>query len=164
MAKWPANDSRHGMPTGLDETDMWWAGTATNRTELPFVSIATEMWRGFQECGEALVAIAESNRIDTDSHLHPDNHPHAHPENHPHAHPNHHRYSRPHPPSHPYSPPPTHSPTTSYPPSVIARLKNVSRGMLELAPTLLTTIRRSMAMDVTPTNVSGGPRLDESHP
>ena len=102
---------------------MWWAATATNRTELPFVSIATEMWRGFKECGNALAAITENNNIDSDNQLNLDSNIGRHPN------------------------------------SVIARLKKVSDTMLELAPTLLTTVQRSMAMDVTPTNVSGGPRL-----
>ena len=111
LARWPRNDSRYGMPTGIDETDMWWAATANNGTAVAFVSIATEMWRGFVECGAVLEEIASSGATPT--------------------------------------------PT---PPAVIAQLRNVSAAMLRVAPPLLATIRRSMAMDVIATNVTRGPR------
>ena len=60
LSAWPTTDSRYGMPTGIDETDMWWASTANNGTEVAFVSIATEMWRGFVEMGVVLAEIANT--------------------------------------------------------------------------------------------------------
>eukprot|EP00440_Ansanella_granifera_P019137 gb/GFBE01020791.1/.p1 GENE.gb/GFBE01020791.1/~~gb/GFBE01020791.1/.p1 ORF type:complete len:845 (+),score=132.62 gb/GFBE01020791.1/:1-2535(+) len=63
LAAHPQNDSRHGMPTGNDEADLWWR-TVKNGvgTELPFISIAAEMWRGFRDCGEVLARIAERTK------------------------------------------------------------------------------------------------------
>ena len=56
-AAWPnTTDSRHGMPTGDDEADLVWAHT--NRTELPFLSIASEAWRGLRDIGAVLEEIA----------------------------------------------------------------------------------------------------------
>lgn len=46
------------MPTGNDEADLAWNTVTGRNTELPFLSIATEMWRGFRDCGEALAAAA----------------------------------------------------------------------------------------------------------
>lgn len=48
---------RYGMPTGNDEADLWHRTTGRvggNRTELPYYSIAAEMYRGFTDLGEAL--------------------------------------------------------------------------------------------------------------
>jgi hypothetical protein len=64
LTRYPsAKDSRHGIPTGIDEADLWWAATGSplgSGAELPFVSIGTEMWRGFRDCGEALADIAST--------------------------------------------------------------------------------------------------------
>ena len=61
LARYPnASDPRHGMPTGNDEADLWWATTAGGQTELPFVSIMAEAWRGLRDCGEALGEMAET--------------------------------------------------------------------------------------------------------
>lgn len=63
LATWPTNDSRYGMPTGNDEADLFWTtvGHRTNATELPFISIAAEMWRGFRDCGEVLSIIGTNS-------------------------------------------------------------------------------------------------------
>ena len=53
------SSSAHGMPTGNDEADLAWATTSgKTATEMPFVSIATEMWRGLRDCGEVLREVA----------------------------------------------------------------------------------------------------------
>ena len=62
--KYNATDPRRGMPTGNDEADQvfWTTGDLTGKpadTELPYISIAAEMWRGFRDCGEALLEIAD---------------------------------------------------------------------------------------------------------
>ena len=63
------SDPRYGMPTGNDEADLAWTTTqlGNNSTELPFLSIAAEMWRGFRDCGEALVAAAAEASGNPDS-------------------------------------------------------------------------------------------------
>ena len=61
LAAWPAGDSRHGMPTGNDEADLFWSTVGGQpSTEMPFISIAAEMWRGMRDCGETLSAIGKS--------------------------------------------------------------------------------------------------------
>ena len=42
---------------------MRWASTASNATELPFISITAEAWRGFTEVGKALADVAESTHV-----------------------------------------------------------------------------------------------------
>lgn len=59
VAAYPPSDSRHGMPRGNDEADLFWGTTVGYHTELPFISIAAEMWRGLRDCGEALQEIGE---------------------------------------------------------------------------------------------------------
>ena len=51
---------RYGMPTGNDEADLAWDTITGKATELPFISIAAEMWRGFRDCGEALTAVGRA--------------------------------------------------------------------------------------------------------
>ena len=50
LRNYPPTDSRYGMPTGNDEADLFWQtvslGPKGNSTEMPFISIAAEMWRG----------------------------------------------------------------------------------------------------------------------
>ena len=52
---------RHGMPTGNDEADMFFDSVQGRKTELPYISIAAEMWRGFRDLGSALTAAAAGN-------------------------------------------------------------------------------------------------------
>lgn len=59
-AGYPQSDSRYAMPTGNDEADMFFGTVVGYNTELPFISIAGEMWRGLRDCGEALAMIAAS--------------------------------------------------------------------------------------------------------
>lgn len=54
-----ASDPRHGMPSGNDEADEWWATSGGGHTEQAFISIAAEAWRGLRDCGDALADIAE---------------------------------------------------------------------------------------------------------
>ena len=46
------------LPIGNDEADMFFGTVVGYRTELPFISIAAEMWRGLRDCGAALAAVA----------------------------------------------------------------------------------------------------------
>jgi hypothetical protein len=62
LARWPAEDPRHGMPTGDDEADMFVSALLPkSKTELPFISIAGQCWRGFRDLGAALLDIAQHN-------------------------------------------------------------------------------------------------------
>jgi len=56
LAIYPQTDPRYGMPTGNDEADLFWdtIKAGNNATEMPFISIAAEMWRGFRDLGQAL--------------------------------------------------------------------------------------------------------------
>lgn len=66
LGAFPANDSRHGMPTGNDEADLFWTTIKGHPdTELPYISIAAEMWRGLRDCGAALQAIATADPSQT---------------------------------------------------------------------------------------------------
>jgi hypothetical protein len=52
-----AHHHRYGMPTGNDEADLWHRTTGLaggQQTQLPYFSIAAEMYRGFTDMGEAL--------------------------------------------------------------------------------------------------------------
>ena len=64
LRNYPPTDSRHGMPTGNDEADLFWQtvslGPKGNRTEMPFISIAAEMWRGMRDIGAALEAVGKA--------------------------------------------------------------------------------------------------------
>ena len=61
LASFPnVSDPRHGMPTGNDEADLWWCTTGGGKTELPFISIAAEAWRGLRDGGEVLGELATS--------------------------------------------------------------------------------------------------------
>jgi hypothetical protein len=44
--------------SGNDEADMFFGTVVGYNTELPFISIAGEMWRGLRDCGEALALVA----------------------------------------------------------------------------------------------------------
>ena len=55
------------MPFGNDEADMFFGTVVGYNTELPFISIAAEMWRGLRDCGEALAMIADSLDSSSDS-------------------------------------------------------------------------------------------------
>ena len=59
-----ANPSQYGMPTGNDEADLWQSTVSgrpnSAKTEMPFVSIAAEMWRGYRDCGASLIEVANS--------------------------------------------------------------------------------------------------------
>jgi hypothetical protein len=57
-AGYPPSDSRYGMPNGNDEADMFFGTVVGYNTELPFISIAAEMWRGLRDCGNTLARIA----------------------------------------------------------------------------------------------------------
>jgi hypothetical protein len=59
-AGYPPSDSRYAMPTGNDEADMFFGTVVGYNTELPFISIAAEMWRGLRDCGEALALVAQA--------------------------------------------------------------------------------------------------------
>lgn len=66
-AGYPQSDSRYAMPFGNDEADMFFGTVVGYNTELPFISIAAEMWRGLRDCGEALAMIAASLDSSSDS-------------------------------------------------------------------------------------------------
>ena len=58
----PVGDSRHGMTIGNDEADLAYTTISGNPgTELPFVSINAEMWRGLRDCGRALSELARAS-------------------------------------------------------------------------------------------------------
>ena len=55
-------DPAYGLPFGNDEADLWHRTTEKvdgQRTELPYLSIAAEMYRGFHDLGETLVVIGK---------------------------------------------------------------------------------------------------------
>ena len=53
-AAFAPEDPRYGMPTGNDEADLWWCSADGGRTELSYISIAAEAWRGMRDGGAAL--------------------------------------------------------------------------------------------------------------
>ena len=58
----PATHPAHGLPFGNDEADLWHRTTELpdgQRTEMPFLSIGSEMYRGFLEFGKALCVLGE---------------------------------------------------------------------------------------------------------
>ena len=62
LEQFPVGDPRHGMPAGDDEADTFiFAILLDAKTELPFISIAAEMWRGFRDLGSAISDIAARN-------------------------------------------------------------------------------------------------------
>ena len=62
LDQFPAGDPRHGMPTGDDEADLFLSAILLDaKTELPFISIAAEMWRGFRDLGSAIGDIVARN-------------------------------------------------------------------------------------------------------
>ena len=63
-----ADDPRHGMPTGNDEADMFiYSVLLDAKTELAFISIAAEMWRGFRDLGDAIASIVAAHSTATSS-------------------------------------------------------------------------------------------------
>jgi hypothetical protein len=57
-----ATHPAYGLPFGNDEADLWHRTTELpggERTELPFLSIGSEMYRGFLEFGKALCVLGE---------------------------------------------------------------------------------------------------------
>lgn len=44
----------------VPQADLFWCTTQGGHTELPFISIAAEAWRGLRDCGEALRELAAS--------------------------------------------------------------------------------------------------------
>ena len=68
LEQFPAGDLRHGMPTGNDEADMFiYSVLLDAKTELAFVSIAAEMWRGFRDLGDAIASIVAAHGTATSS-------------------------------------------------------------------------------------------------
>lgn len=69
LAQFPdANDPRHGMPTGNDEADLFINSILLDaKTELAFISIAAEMWRGFRDLGDAIGSIVAAHSNTTTS-------------------------------------------------------------------------------------------------
>lgn len=59
--RWSPGDSRHGIPTGNDEADLVWNTLQREKTELPYISIAAETWRGLRDCGTVLTRIARTS-------------------------------------------------------------------------------------------------------
>jgi hypothetical protein len=58
----PKMHPAYGCPFGNDEADLWHRTTEMaggQRTELPFLSIASEMYRGFNDLGEVLEALGQ---------------------------------------------------------------------------------------------------------
>ena len=61
----PKAHPAHGLPFGNDEADLWHRTTERvggQQTELPYLSIAAEMYRGFHDLGETLVVLGERYR------------------------------------------------------------------------------------------------------
>eukprot|EP00755_Sulcionema_specki_P031015 Sspe_Gene.95724::Locus_68023_Transcript_1_1_Confidence_1.000_Length_2639::g.95724::m.95724 len=67
-ARYVASDPRYGMPVGNDEADLFTNTVSGMKTELPFYSIATEMWRGVRDLGGVFVDVGRrENRSDIES-------------------------------------------------------------------------------------------------